>query len=89
MCNIRDERCPLILYVLQWLMMTVLDSQAHTKTRNITSARTSAKRNLMKIHEDIHELPVILLLNLVGRRAERDCQRTRHFTFLCRTKGFK
>jgi len=47
------------------------DSQAYTKVSSIISARTTAKKSLMKIHRNIHEQPVILLLNPAGHHAEQ------------------
>jgi hypothetical protein len=62
-------------------MMMMPDSQVHTKVRSIISARTTAKKSLMKIHRDIHESHLILTLDLRGLRVKRDCKITRHHSF--------
>jgi hypothetical protein len=68
--------------------MTMMpDSQAYTKVRSIISARTTAKKSLMKIHRDIRESHLMLILARAGLRVKRVCQGTRHDS-LSRSKLF-
>jgi hypothetical protein len=57
--------------------MTMMpDSQAYTKVRSIISARTAAKKSLMKIHRHIRESHLMLILAQAGLRVKQVCQGT-------------